>query len=189
MNDVIDKLRIETICSTLTYREVQVINLRVFEEMTLDQVGKVFGVSRERIRQIMGKALRKILNQLKLIGINSIEDWMLCKEIPKLTKVKFVVDGDGKRLPEKAFDAFARRSKANTFVNGVEYIQIGSFGSSEYNFYIPGLNHRGFVMKNKSVKGDCSWRLQKNFPKSIRYSSRHEAVKHSIVSKLLKMEK
>lgn len=49
--------------NTLTPREAKVIQLRYGfsgSEMTLEEVGKVFNVTRERIRQIEAKALRKL---------------------------------------------------------------------------------------------------------------------------------
>jgi RNA polymerase primary sigma factor len=48
----------------LTEREIEILGLRygLFDgkRRTLDQVGKMFGVTRERIRQIESKALRKL---------------------------------------------------------------------------------------------------------------------------------
>jgi RNA polymerase primary sigma factor len=50
----------------LTAREKTVIAMRYGigggEPMTLEQVGQVFGVTRERVRQIEAKALRKLRN-------------------------------------------------------------------------------------------------------------------------------
>ena len=45
---------------TLTYREQSVIELRYRDSLTLEDVGRKMGVTRERIRQIELKALRKI---------------------------------------------------------------------------------------------------------------------------------
>ena len=54
----------EDVFNVLTDREKEVIKLRFgFDDgrcMTLEEVGQKFGVTRERIRQIEGKALRKI---------------------------------------------------------------------------------------------------------------------------------
>ncbi len=58
------KKKIEEVLSTLTPREAQVLRLRFGlndqEPQTLEDVGKVFDVTRERIRQIEAKALRKL---------------------------------------------------------------------------------------------------------------------------------
>ena len=54
----------EEILSTLTPREAKVLRMRFGIEMntdhTLEEVGKQFDVTRERIRQIEAKALRKL---------------------------------------------------------------------------------------------------------------------------------
>ena len=68
------KEQLEEVLDTLTDREENVLRLRFGLDdgrtRTLEEVGKVFGVTRERIRQIEAKALRKLRhpsrsNQLK----------------------------------------------------------------------------------------------------------------------------
>ena len=58
------KKEIEDILKTLTPREEMVIKLRFGigdgSERTLEEVGQIFSVTRERIRQIEAKALRKL---------------------------------------------------------------------------------------------------------------------------------
>ena len=47
-------------CDELKEREAQVLNLRMVESKTYDQCGEVLGVSKERVRQIERKALRRL---------------------------------------------------------------------------------------------------------------------------------
>ena len=58
------KDHLDEVLDTLTDREAKVLKLRfgleASKQMTLEEVGKVFGVTRERIRQIEAKALRKL---------------------------------------------------------------------------------------------------------------------------------
>jgi RNA polymerase primary sigma factor len=56
--------RVEQVLSTLSPREARIIRLRFGLEnghpYTLEEVGQKFGLTRERIRQIEGKALRRL---------------------------------------------------------------------------------------------------------------------------------
>ncbi len=58
------KDHLDEVLSTLSDREAKVLKLRFGlegrKQMTLEEVGRVFGVTRERIRQIEAKALRKL---------------------------------------------------------------------------------------------------------------------------------
>ena len=58
------KIDLQNVLCTLTPKEQKIIDLRfgltTGSEMTLEQVGKKFNVTRERIRQIEAKALRKL---------------------------------------------------------------------------------------------------------------------------------
>lgn len=58
------KTHLDEVLATLTDREARVLKLRFglegSKQMTLEEVGRVFGVTRERIRQIEAKALRKL---------------------------------------------------------------------------------------------------------------------------------
>lgn len=64
------KEQLNKMMSSLTYREKEIINLRFGlkdgKECTLEEVGNVFGVTRERIRQIEVNAFRKLKNPEKI---------------------------------------------------------------------------------------------------------------------------
>jgi RNA polymerase primary sigma factor len=64
MNLPLLKEEIQQVLETLTDREARVLQLRFGLEdgrsRTLEEVGREFGVTRERIRQIEAKALRKL---------------------------------------------------------------------------------------------------------------------------------
>jgi len=66
------------ILGSLTEREQKIINMRFGLEdgvyHTLEEVGKVFGVTRERIRQIEAKALEKIREHDKAAGLEGFEN-------------------------------------------------------------------------------------------------------------------
>lgn len=62
------------VASQLTEREQKVIELYYFDDMTLEEAGKVFSVTRDRIRQILSKAVRKLRHpsrsNILSVGIN-----------------------------------------------------------------------------------------------------------------------
>jgi RNA polymerase primary sigma factor len=61
--------RIDELLKTLTYREREIIRLRYGLEdgytYTLEEVGRIFSVTRERVRQIEAKALRKLQHPVR----------------------------------------------------------------------------------------------------------------------------
>jgi RNA polymerase sigma-32 factor len=64
---------LQTALSTLTLRERCIIKERFLGEkpQTLEELGRVFGVSRERIRQLEQRALQKIRTALIQAGVPS----------------------------------------------------------------------------------------------------------------------
>jgi RNA polymerase primary sigma factor len=58
--------QIRAVLATLSEREAGVVSMRfgltTGEQMTLDEIGRIYGVTRERIRQIEGKVLKKLKN-------------------------------------------------------------------------------------------------------------------------------
>ncbi len=63
------KDKIENVLSTLTYREREIIKLRYGlgdgYTYTLEEVGRIFNVTRERVRQIEAKAVRKLQHPVR----------------------------------------------------------------------------------------------------------------------------
>jgi RNA polymerase primary sigma factor len=63
------KMRIEQVLKTLTYREREIIKLRYGigdgYTYTLEEVGRIFKVTRERVRQVEAKAIRKLQHPVR----------------------------------------------------------------------------------------------------------------------------
>ena len=61
--------RIDDVLKTLTYREREIIKLRYGigdgYTYTLEEVGRIFKVTRERVRQVEAKALRKLQHPVR----------------------------------------------------------------------------------------------------------------------------
>jgi RNA polymerase primary sigma factor len=61
---ILRRMEIEKILSTLASREAEIIKLRfgigVGYPRTLEEVGRIFSITRERVRQIEAKAIRKL---------------------------------------------------------------------------------------------------------------------------------
>jgi RNA polymerase primary sigma factor len=72
------KQRTAAILKTLTYREEKIIKMRFGlddgNSHTLEEVGQSFAVTRERIRQIEAKALRKLRRQSHSQGLRALLD-------------------------------------------------------------------------------------------------------------------
>ena len=76
--DISLKEEIDKVLSTLTPREEKVIRMRLGigekTDFTLEEVGDVFGLTRERIRQIEAKALRKLQHPLRRKRLESFQE-------------------------------------------------------------------------------------------------------------------
>ena len=63
------KDNIDAVLNTLTYREREIIKLRYGlgdgYTYTLEEVGRIFNVTRERVRQIEAKAVRKLQHPVR----------------------------------------------------------------------------------------------------------------------------
>jgi RNA polymerase primary sigma factor len=79
-NDML-RQRINDVLKTLTYREREILKLRYGigdgYTYTLEEVGRIFKVTRERVRQVESKAIRKLqhpVRQRRLANFLSVED-------------------------------------------------------------------------------------------------------------------
>ena len=83
--------RIEELLKTLTYREREIIRLRYGladgYSYTLEEVGRIFKVTRERVRQIEAKAVAKLQNPVR--------SQMLDSFVPEAVSEGFEIDTDG----------------------------------------------------------------------------------------------
>ena len=79
------KTRIEQVLKTLTYREREIIKLRYGigdgYTYTLEEVGRIFKVTRERVRQVEAKAIRKLQHPVRARKLQGFVDGSVYKEV------------------------------------------------------------------------------------------------------------
>jgi len=72
------KAKLEEVMTELTYREREILRLRYGladgYTYTLEEVGKIFSVTRERVRQIESKAVRKLQSPYRCRGLSGFLD-------------------------------------------------------------------------------------------------------------------
>ncbi len=82
------KDRIEEVLKTLTYREREIIKLRYGigdgYTYTLEEVGKIFKVTRERVRQVEAKAIRKLQHPVRARKLEGFLDQMSAVSEPSV---------------------------------------------------------------------------------------------------------
>ncbi len=78
------KSRIEMVLKTLTYREREIIKLRYGigdgYTYTLEEVGRIFKVTRERVRQVEAKAVRKLQHPVRARKLQGFVDGTVYRE-------------------------------------------------------------------------------------------------------------
>jgi RNA polymerase primary sigma factor len=77
-NNGLLRQKIEALLKTLTYREREIIRLRYGlgdgYTYTLEEVGRIFKVTRERVRQIEAKAVRKLQHPVRARNLKGFID-------------------------------------------------------------------------------------------------------------------
>ena len=95
--------RIEGLLKTLTYREREIIRLRYGlgdgYTYTLEEVGRIFKVTRERVRQIEAKAVRKLQNPVRSKKLEGFVDLELLQEMAKRAQSRPVENAPGQQAP------------------------------------------------------------------------------------------
>ncbi len=88
------KARIEGVLKTLTYREREIIKLRYGigdgYTYTLEEVGRIFKVTRERVRQVEAKAIRKLQHPVRARKLQGFVEGNVYKEVRGETPVAAV---------------------------------------------------------------------------------------------------
>lgn len=79
---------IEIGLSTLTDRERKILELRYKEKLTLEQCGKIEGVTKERIRQIQAKALRKLRQPSRIAKMKAYKYEDIVKNAEEFSRLK-----------------------------------------------------------------------------------------------------
>ena len=96
--------KIEVVLRSLTYREREIIKLRYGlgdgYSYTLEETGRIFKVTRERIRQIESKALRKLQHETRAAHLRGFVD-TTGDEVPQ------VEEGDAEASIEENEEMFA----------------------------------------------------------------------------------
>jgi len=84
------KDRVREVLKTLTPREEKVLKMRfgidVASEHTLEEVGKDFSVTRERIRQIESKALKKLQHHTRAVHLKGFVDHVSDEDVAEEKK-------------------------------------------------------------------------------------------------------
>src|SRR6267142_2487206 len=79
------KDKIEQVLKTLTYREREIIKLRYGigdgYTYTLEEVGRIFKVTRERVRQVEAKAIRKLQHPVRARKLQGFVDGSIYREV------------------------------------------------------------------------------------------------------------
>jgi RNA polymerase primary sigma factor len=86
------KQRIEQVLRTLTYREREILKLRYGigdgYTYTLEEVGRIFKVTRERVRQVEAKAIRKLQHPVRKRRLTGFVDGAVDTFDPRRTRGK-----------------------------------------------------------------------------------------------------
>ena len=126
--------KIDGLLKTLTYREREIIRLRYGlgdgYTYTLEEVGRIFKVTRERVRQIEAKAVRKLQNPVRSAHLEGFVPEDFSNELVKEQKEQESSSVDNP-TPATSVDAYASVDKPVLETEEVPFWQIPTEQSTE----------------------------------------------------------
>ena len=138
---IVNKTAVLTFLECLTEREKDIITKRYGEDYTLEEIGKMYKMTRERVRQIEEKALGKMQNFLK----NNTKSIQSEKNERIILNGKTLIDLIGK---EKVND-FDYCAKVSTYIRSLFY---KAFGPNLDEVYKDNLNSKEATYLKQAVK-------------------------------------
>ena len=138
---IVNKTAVLTFLECLTEREKDIITKRYGEDYTLEEIGKMYKMTRERVRQIEEKALGKMQNFLK----NNTKSIQSEKNERIILNGKTLIDLIGK---EKVND-FDYCAKVSTYIRTLFY---KAFGPNLDEVYKDNLNSKEATYLKQAVK-------------------------------------
>lgn len=117
---------VEYVLFKLTDRERDITHLYFREDKTFEEIGKIYGVTRERVRQIQAKALRKLRHQSRRkyieLGVNGViekikEDYAVkvAELTEKMLYLTQITDANMNKVIEKC--EIVKKSKSEELCN------------------------------------------------------------------------
>lgn len=100
----------EQALDTLHPRERRALELYFEEEKTLKEIGKEFGVTQERIRQIVSKAIRKMRNPIR---VKLIRNGPKMQELQRLEQIEAEIVARKERINERLAELEQLENQAN----------------------------------------------------------------------------
>ena len=126
--------KIDGLLKTLTYREREIIRLRYGlgdgYTYTLEEVGRIFKVTRERVRQIEAKAVRKLQNPVRSAHLEGFVPEDFSNELVKEQKEQESSSVDNP-TPATSVDAYTSVDKPVLETEEVPFCQIPTEQSTE----------------------------------------------------------
>ena len=134
----------------ITKREREILKYRIGLEgeysHTLEEVGTIFGVTRERIRQIEAKTMKKIKLIMKVDFINQDQESTAMNMGKGFYEDNYLEEGIENISPESISKAEPDQIEESPSQSQTELVKAISFGS-EYKIWDPEINEKIFNLK------------------------------------------